>query len=79
MSKYQNLDALILAAIDETPKKFVFINAGPVRVESERIAQDEATPRTRGEVVGWRVIDRRLQALRKAGKIRSTSTGWVRA
>jgi hypothetical protein len=79
VSKYEKLDALILASIGHVPKKFVGINAGAVRTESERIAKDEATPRTRGEVVGWRIVDRRLQALRKAGKIRATTKGWVRA
>ncbi|WAS56245.1 hypothetical protein MK974_24405 [Burkholderia ambifaria] len=79
MSKYQKLDALILTAIGDVPKKFAFIDVGAVRTESERISKEEENPRTRGEVVAWRMVDRRLQALRKAGKIRSTSTGWVRA
>ncbi|KVN92583.1 hypothetical protein [Burkholderia ubonensis] len=78
MSKYQKLDALILAVIDDKPKRFATINLGEVVRESERIAREEATPRTRGDVIAWRMVDRRLQALRKAGKIRSTSTGWVR-
>ncbi|MCL4631577.1 MULTISPECIES: hypothetical protein [Burkholderia] len=79
MSKYQKLDALILASIDETPKKFVAVNTGAVREESERLAREECRPTTFGEVVGWRIVDRRLQAVRKTGKIRSTSKGWVRA
>ncbi|PRH42025.1 MULTISPECIES: hypothetical protein [Burkholderia] len=79
MTKYEKLDAMIFASIGHVPKRFVSINAGPVRIESERIAKDDATPRTRGEVVGWRIVDRRLQALRKAGKIRATGKGWVRA
>ncbi|KVW25855.1 hypothetical protein WK94_01945 [Burkholderia ubonensis] len=78
MSKYQKLDTLILEAIDVTIKKFATINTGTVKTESERIAKEESTPRTHGDVVAWRIVDRRLQALRKAGKIRSTSTGWVR-
>ncbi|WP_342705200.1 hypothetical protein OHZ10_29420 [Burkholderia arboris] len=79
MSKYQKLDALILAAIDETPKKFAEINTGAVRLESDRIGREETPPTAFGDVVGWRIVDRRLQAVRKAGKIRSTSKGWVRA
>ncbi|MBR8344178.1 hypothetical protein [Burkholderia ambifaria] len=79
MSKYQKLDALILASIDETPKKFAAVNTGAVREESERLARDECRPATFGEVVGWRIVDRRLQAVRKTGEIRSTSKGWVRA
>ena len=78
-SKYAALDALILAAIDETPKKFVSVNAGAVRQESERLAREECRPTTRGEVVGWRIVERRLQALRTAGKIRATSKGWMKA
>lgn len=78
MSKYQKLDALILASIDETPRKFASINIGAVRDESERLAREECRPTTFGEVVAWRIVDRRLQAVRKTGKIRSTSKGWVR-
>ncbi|WP_080433542.1 hypothetical protein [Burkholderia ubonensis] len=78
MSKYQKLDALITAAIDQTPKKFVSINTGDVRQESDRLGREESRPATFGEAVGWRIVGLRLQALRKAGKIRSTSTGWVR-
>ncbi|OXI24330.1 hypothetical protein [Burkholderia sp. AU15512] len=77
-SKYGKLDALILAAINETPKKFAFVDAGEIRAESERIAKEEGTARSRFGVSSWRIVDRRLQALRKAGKIRSTATGWVR-
>ncbi|MBU9461330.1 hypothetical protein KTE57_17300 [Burkholderia multivorans] len=77
MSKFRKLDALILAVIDETPKKFASINTGEVHHESERLAREECRPSTFGEVVGWRIIERRLQALRKAGKIRSTTRGWV--
>ncbi|MCA8113862.1 hypothetical protein [Burkholderia cepacia] len=79
MSKFQKLDALILASIDDTPKKFAAVNTGAVREESERLAREECRPTTFGEVVGWRIVDRRLQAVRKTGKIRSTSKGWVRA
>ncbi|UKV75199.1 hypothetical protein FOC29_28230 [Burkholderia vietnamiensis] len=79
MSKYQKLDALILASIDETPKKFAAVNTGAVHEESERLAREECRPTAFGEVVGWRIVDRRLQAVRKSGRIRSTSKGWVRA
>ncbi|MFA8393294.1 hypothetical protein ACEPUD_24575 [Burkholderia ubonensis] len=79
MSKYQKLDALIVASIDDTPKKFAAINTGAVREESERLAREECRPTTFGDVVGWRIVDRRLQAVRKTGKIRSTSKGWLRA
>ncbi|KGV26887.1 hypothetical protein [Burkholderia pseudomallei] len=79
MSKYKKLDDLIVASIDDTPKKFAAVNTGAVREESERLAREECRPTTFGEVVGWRIVDRRLQAVRKTGQIRSTSKGWVRA
>lgn len=79
MSKYKKLDDLIVASIDDTPKKFAAVNTGAVREESERLAREECRPTTFGEVVGWRIVERRLQAVRKAGKIRSTSAGWVRS
>ncbi|KVM87695.1 hypothetical protein WT06_22385 [Burkholderia anthina] len=79
MSKYKKLDELIVSSIDETPKKFSAVNTGAVRAESERLAREESRSTTFGEVVGWRIVDRRLQAVRKTGKIRSTSKGWVRA
>ncbi|WP_334033941.1 hypothetical protein [Burkholderia cepacia] len=79
MSKYEKLDALILASIDDTPKKFAAVNTGAVREESERLAREECRPTTFGDVVSWRIVDRRLQSVRKTGKIRSTSKGWVRA
>ncbi|KGV80209.1 hypothetical protein X887_5690 [Burkholderia pseudomallei MSHR4375] len=79
MSKYKKLDDLIVASIDDTPKKFAAINTGAVREESERLAREECRPTTFGEVAGWRIVDRRLQAVRKTGQIRSTSKGWVRA
>ena len=78
MSKCQKLDALILATIDEMPKKFASINTGEVRQESERLGRKECRPATFGEVVGWRIVDRRLQALRKAERIRSATRGWVK-
>ncbi|MBR8135107.1 hypothetical protein [Burkholderia cenocepacia] len=79
LSKYHELDALILATIDDNPKRFNEIEAGSVRAESVRLAKEETLARTRGDPVAWRIVDRRLQVLRKAGKICSTSTGWVRA
>ncbi|HDR9153838.1 TPA: hypothetical protein QDB05_000258 [Burkholderia vietnamiensis] len=78
MSKYEKLDALIVGVIDESPKKFSSINTGAVRMESDRLGREECRPTTFGEVVGWRIVERRLQALRKDGKIRSTTKGWVR-
>nr|WKF58766.1 hypothetical protein HUO10_003267 [Paraburkholderia busanensis] len=71
--KYDVLDALILASIGTQPKTFAFINTGDVAKECERLAAAEDNPRADS----FRICDRRLQALRKAEKIRSTSKGWV--
>jgi hypothetical protein len=79
VSKYEKLDALILNAIGGHPKPFSAIETGAVREESVRLAKEETSARTRGAPVAWRIVDRRLQALRKAGKIRATTKGWVRA
>ncbi|WP_175701141.1 hypothetical protein [Burkholderia ambifaria] len=71
MSKYQKLDALIIAEIGEKPRRFdsIFAVAG-VYAECREFLSERSPNR---------VLDGRLQALRKAGKIRSTSKGWVRA
>ncbi|KVU10334.1 hypothetical protein [Burkholderia ubonensis] len=70
MSKYQKLDALILAEISDKPRRFDSIFA---------VSAIHAECRTfLGVREPFRVLDLRLQAPRKAGKIRSTSTGWVR-
>ncbi|HDR9761502.1 hypothetical protein KDX16_15565 [Burkholderia vietnamiensis] len=90
MSKYETLDQLILERIGATPAPglltpatpvpFFLISANPaISAEGERLAQIEKAEARHGKssAPGWRIIDRRLQALRKAEKIRSTSKGWV--
>ena len=59
MSHYENLDGLIIAAIKAHRNP---IYAAEVNTEAEALA--EATKRE-----AFRVIDGRLQALRKAGRI----------
>jgi hypothetical protein len=76
--KYEKLDALILNSIGGHPKQFSAINVGAVAQECERIAKETGTSRSRYGVPAFRVCDRRLQALRKAGKIESTTKGWIR-
>jgi hypothetical protein len=73
MSKYENLDKAILNKMGGHPQMFIAINVRDVRAECERIATAEA-----GKVEAFRILDRRLQALRKAGKIKSTPKGWLR-
>lgn len=90
MSKYEKLDQLILDRIGATtapglltsaePVPFLLLSANPaISAESERLAQIEKAEARHGKSTapGWRIIDRRLQALRKAEKIRSTGKGWV--
>ncbi|CAB3754185.1 hypothetical protein [Paraburkholderia humisilvae] len=90
MSKYETLDQLILDRIGETPAPGLLTPATPVpflllsansaiSAESERLAQIEKTEARHGKSTapGWRIINRRLQALRKTERIRSTSRGWV--
>jgi hypothetical protein len=90
MSRYEKLDQLILERIGATPAPglltpvtpvpFLLISANSaISTESERLAQIEKAEARQGQssAPGWRIIDRRLQALRRAEKIRSTSKGWV--
>lgn len=63
MSQYAELDRLVLARIGATHGAVLtYIFAREVRAETERIAI--ATGRE-----GFRILDGRIQALRKAGKI----------
>jgi hypothetical protein len=71
MSKYQKLDALILREISDKPRRFDSIFAiAEVYAECREFLALRSP---------YRVLYGRLQALRKSGKIRSTSNGWVRA
>lgn len=72
MSQYENLDKLILQRLSgEVGLPLIFLNAQEVKCESERLA--EASGRD-----AFRVLDGRLQALRKRGAITFNSkTGWV--
>lgn len=80
MTKYEKLDAMIVAQIDDTPRSFTYLRGCRVLMaECERHAKKAGTKRSRYGVDDWRVLDRLLQALRKAGKIKATGKGWVRA
>ncbi|POW54648.1 hypothetical protein C3408_22640 [Candidatus Pantoea alvi] len=70
-NKYEQLDALIQGAITHKPKRFGAIFVGQVAAECGRLAAMGIGKEP------FRVLDRRLQALRKAGKIQSTTKGWV--
>ncbi|HAT7495371.1 TPA: hypothetical protein ACGASP_003101 [Raoultella ornithinolytica] len=72
MTKYELLDSKIMNKIGGHPAPFSSLYVRDVAEECKKIAAEENKPEP------FRVLDRRLQALRKAGKIRSTSKGWVR-
>lgn len=81
MSKYAELDELILGKINgETPTPFYKIHyceGGESCFDGGVFALCDSMAKTKGE--GFRVLDRRLQALRKAGKIKSIpGKGWVK-
>ncbi|WP_186260303.1 hypothetical protein [Burkholderia gladioli] len=80
MSKYTKLDALILAEIGIDPVAFHVLQHRP-KIEAETIAIADASPRNvwGDKVTAFRILDRRLQALRKAGKIRASTKGWTLA
>lgn len=70
---YTALDAAILAAVAELQPAQFFNVSARVRSHSEPLAH------TRHDGLAWRVVDRRLQHLRKAGRIRyqRKPEGWV--
>ena len=81
MSKYAELDDLILDKIDnEKPTPFYqihFYERGRSDFDSKVFTTCESFATKKGE--GFRVLDRRLQALRKAGKIKSVpGKGWIK-
>lgn len=75
MSKYENLDAAILRRIGTEPTSFeeLYRFGSCVRGYCTSIAESEGKESDEA----FRVLDRRLQALRKKGLIRSTGRGWV--
>lgn len=66
MSKYTEFDAKVLELIGTGTDTFTGLSC--------RLAE-AAKPFTTGQPT-WRVVDRRLQALRKAGKIRYAKGVW---
>jgi hypothetical protein len=67
MSKYEELDAAILAAIKRGKTKFYIISA---------LVEPLALPHSKGPHDAFRAVDRRLQALRKAGQIEYRNGTW---
>ena len=68
---YTNLDAAILAVVGEKPATFTGLSYR-VASHSDELAKNDPAP-------AWQIVDRRLQSMRKAGKIRyqRKPEGWV--
>lgn len=72
MNKYEKLDQMILDKLNDNPQPFYHIHSGEINDECEKLSPHCYE--------GFRVLDRRLQALRKKGLIAniSCSKGWVK-
>lgn len=69
---YTELDALIVERIGQSPCNFTQLQAPHIL----SVATTLAIPDRWGVRTGWRVIDRRLQALRKANRIAYSGGEW---
>lgn len=73
MTDFTHLDELLFESIERMPKAFAAL-----RAEFESEFNKHGKPNRRGDETGWRLIDRRLQALRKTGRIKADPKfGWV--
>lgn len=71
---YSALDAAILECIKAGATEFSAINDGPVLLAAQALVIDE------DQKPGWRFVDARLQALRKAGRLTfNRRDGWALA
>ena len=78
MSKYTKLDALILMELGKNPKNFSEVFNGEVSKECERIHLASGTMQGSGRIPPFRICERRLKWLSKAGKIDETAHCWIR-
>lgn len=74
MKKYDEIDNAIMVEMDASPVSFNQLHSRNVFILCAEYAKTENRNNT-----DWRILDRRLQALRKAGKITFTGKGWVKA
>lgn len=77
---YTQIDADILAAIRQAPREFAHFNTtrSPIFAQAQQLAEARLTDRWGNATPGWRVIDQRLQALRRRGLIQYVRTkGWT--
>lgn len=80
-AKYETLDRLILNSLGGAPNRFGSVACGEALVEANRLdSEDHSHPAVR-KIGGDRYVDRRLQALKRAGKVKFVKGprgGWVR-
>lgn len=77
---YTQIDADILAAIRQAPRQFAYFNTRGSNIlnQAQLLAEARLTDRWGNATPGWRVIDQRLQALRRRGLIQYVRTkGWT--
>ncbi|MCK7149768.1 hypothetical protein L8O47_02370 [Enterobacter roggenkampii] len=76
MTKYAKLDSRILSALGDEPVAFSELFVQSVKQECQIIAEAEG----KHPMDVFRILDRRLQALRKIGAIQHvTGKGWVQS
>ncbi len=79
MATYDRLDAAILSAIGNGRATFTQIHSlRSIYSLTTDLSAESWKPRS-GTTEPFRFLDRRLQALRKAGKIEFTGGSWVKA
>lgn len=75
MTKYVKLDNAIMSNLSETPSPFHRLFSGDVGAECVEITREEGNKKE-----PFRILDRRLQTLRKLGVITHvTGKGWVKS
>ena len=65
MSKFDAFDAMVVDAIRLRPSSFTMLQSQKMMEAADKLGTE-----------GFRVLDRRLQALRKSGKIRHHKGYW---
>ena len=77
MNQFEKLDYLIVEAIKSGASKFEAINSNTVKDEAGRLYLEDRKVRGPSAKPLFRIIDSRLQALRKRGVIEhSRGCGW---
>jgi hypothetical protein len=72
-SKFETLDTLVVQRVARCPCTFTELQESEIVAEAEPLA---LVDRLGVMAPAWRVLDRRLQALRKKGRIESVKRKW---